>query len=140
MVGHGANNDGIEIIDIRNKDVLHTFEQSNQEGTSDVCVHCAMMALSSAAKQNTSCMAHSLCWGNMRSTSARAVTMSSCIFCVEAVLDLGWCMCPLLVAVEQGRWFLISAGVSPGMVASSSLRLSAPRSVADGREHMHWWM
>jgi hypothetical protein len=46
----------------------------------------------------------------------------------------------LLVAVEQGRWFLISAGVSPGMVASSSLRLSAPRSVADGGEHMHWWM
>ncbi len=26
------------------------------------------------------------------------------------------------------------------MVASSSLRWRAPRSVADGREHMHWWM
>ena len=26
------------------------------------------------------------------------------------------------------------------MLASSSLWLSAPRSVADGGEHMHWWM
>ncbi len=46
----------------------------------------------------------------------------------------------LSVAVEQGRWFLISAGVSPGMVVSSSLRLSALRSVADGGKHMNWWM
>ena len=26
------------------------------------------------------------------------------------------------------------------MVASSSLRWRAPRSVADGGEHMHWWI
>ncbi len=55
-------------------------------------------------------------------------------------MDLCRRMCPLLVAVEQGGWFLISAGVSLGMVASSSMRSSAPKSVADGGEHMHWWM
>ncbi len=27
-----------------------------------------------------------------------------------------------------------------GMVVSSSLRWRIPRSVADGGEHMHWWM
>ncbi len=59
---------------------------------------------------------------------------------MEAVLDLCRPMCPLSVAVEQGRWFLISAGVSPGMVVSSSLRSSALRSVADGGKHINWWM
>ncbi len=47
---------------------------------------------------------------------------------------------PLSVVVEQGRWFLISVGVRPGMVASPSLWLSALRSVTDGGEHMHWKM
>jgi len=49
-------------------------------------------------------------------------------------------MWPLLVAVDRGKWFLISVGMCPGMVTSSSLRWRAPRSVADGGEHMHWWM
>ena len=35
------NNDCIEIIDIRNKNVLHSFERANREGTGDVGVHCA---------------------------------------------------------------------------------------------------
>jgi hypothetical protein len=47
-------------------------------------------------------------------------------------------MCPLLVAVEWGKWCLINDGVRPGMAASSSLQLSAIRSAADGREHRHW--
>jgi hypothetical protein len=45
-------------------------------------------------------------------------------------------MCPLLVAVERGRWFFIDVVVRPGMVASSSLRSSARRSVDASREHM----
>ncbi len=49
-------------------------------------------------------------------------------------------MCPLLVAVERGRWFLINVVVRPRMVASSSLRSSARRSVDAGREHIIWWM
>ncbi len=49
-------------------------------------------------------------------------------------------MCPLLVAVECGRWFLINVVVRPGMVASSSVRSSAPRSVDASGKHMIWWM
>ncbi len=59
-----------------------------------------------------------------------------CMLHVEAVLV--WChrMCPLLVAAERSRWFLINVVVRPGMVASSSLRFSAQRSVNAGGEHM----
>ena len=39
--GNDANNDCIEIIDICNKHILHTFEQANKECTGDVSVHCA---------------------------------------------------------------------------------------------------
>ncbi len=46
-----------------------------------------VMALASAAKQNTSCIAQFFWAGKMRSTSARVAIMSDCIFCVEAVLD-----------------------------------------------------
>ncbi len=78
----------------------------------------------------------------MQSTSACAAIKSDCILHVEAVL--AWCqhMCPLSVAVECGRWFLINAIVrlGMGMVVSSSLRSSAWRSVDAGREHMIWWM
>jgi hypothetical protein len=72
----------------------------------------------------------------MQSTLAHTAIMLDCILCVEAVL--AWCkhMCPLLVVVESGRWFLINDGMRPGMVASSSLQSSAPRSVDAGREHM----
>ncbi len=39
--GHGVNNDCIEIIDIHSKNLLHTFERANREGTGDVGVYCA---------------------------------------------------------------------------------------------------
>jgi hypothetical protein len=74
----------------------------------------------------------------MRSTSARAVIMSDCMLCVEAVLAWCHCMCPLPVAEERSRWFLINVVVRLGMVASSSMRSSAQRSVAAGEEHMIW--
>ncbi len=45
----------------------------------------------------------------MQSTSAQAVIMSDCMLRVEAVLVQCRCMCPLLVAVEHGRWFLINS-------------------------------
>jgi hypothetical protein len=66
--------------------------------------------------------------------------MSDYMLHMEAVL--AWChhMCPLSVAVEHGRWFLIIVVVRPGMVASSSLRSSAWRSVYARGEHMIWWM
>ncbi len=66
--------------------------------------------------------------------------MSDCMLRVKAVLAWCCCMCPLSVALERGRWFLINVVVRPGMMASSSLRSSARRSVDAGGEHMIWWM
>jgi hypothetical protein len=66
--------------------------------------------------------------------------MSDCMLCMEAVLAWFCCMCPLLVAVERGRWFLINVVARPGMVGSSLLRSSARRSVDAGGEHMIWSM
>jgi hypothetical protein len=76
----------------------------------------------------------------MQSTLARAVIMSDCMLHVEAAFTWCHCMCPWLVAVERSRWFLIHVVVRLGMVASSSLRSSAQRSVDAGGEHMIWWM
>jgi hypothetical protein len=66
--------------------------------------------------------------------------MLDCILRMEVVLAWCWRMCPLLVAVEHGRCFLINAVVRPGMMLSSSLRSSARGRVDAGREHMIWWM
>ncbi len=76
----------------------------------------------------------------MQSTSAHAAIMSACMLRVKAALARWCCMCPLLVAVERGRGFFINVVVRPGMVASSSLRSSARRSVDADREHMIWWI
>jgi hypothetical protein len=38
---HGAHDDCIEIINICNEDILHTFERANRECTGDVSVHCS---------------------------------------------------------------------------------------------------
>ncbi len=38
---HGTNNDSIEIINICNKNILHTIERSHRECTGDVSVHCS---------------------------------------------------------------------------------------------------
>ncbi len=74
----------------------------------------------------------------MQLTLAHVAIMLDCILHMEAALAWCWCMWPLLVVVERGRWFLINAVVRPGMVASSSLRSSARRSVDAGGEHMIW--
>ena len=62
--------------------------------------------------------------------------MSDCILRMETVLAWCCCMCPLSIAVECGRWFLINVVVRLGMVASSSLRSRAQRSFDVGREQM----
>jgi hypothetical protein len=36
---HWADNDGVEVIDVHNKDVLHIFEGPDRESTSAVSVH-----------------------------------------------------------------------------------------------------
>ncbi len=68
----------------------------------------------------------------MQSTLAHAAIMLDCILRVEAVLAWCWHMCPLSVAGERGRWFLINAVVS--------LRSSAWKSVDAGEDYMIWWM
>jgi hypothetical protein len=35
-IRHWADNDGIEVIDVHNKDVLHIFEGPDRESTSEV--------------------------------------------------------------------------------------------------------
>ncbi len=141
MRGHGANNDCIETIEVCNKNGLHNFERANWEGTGDVGVHCTSDGIDDKFCE-TKHILHGtyFMWGEIQSTSACAATMLSCLFHVEAVLDLCWRMCPLLVAVEQFIWFLMSDGERPGMVASSSLWPGAPRSVADGGEYIYRWM
>ena len=39
MGRHYADIDGVEVIDVHNKDVLHIFEGPDRESTSEVCVH-----------------------------------------------------------------------------------------------------
>ncbi len=38
---HGANDDSVEIINICNENILHTFERVHRECTGDVSVHCS---------------------------------------------------------------------------------------------------
>ena len=130
-----------EVIEIHNKKYCILL---NQEQTGKALVMLVYMdpvlVSASVAKQNASCIRNISFGANMGSTLAHAATTLSCTFCVESVLDLWWHMCPLSVGVEQGRWIFINIGVRPGMVASSSLWSSAPSSVADGVEHIHWLM
>jgi hypothetical protein len=36
---HGPDNDCIKIVDVSNKHVLHTFEEADRDGASDVAIH-----------------------------------------------------------------------------------------------------
>ncbi len=65
-------------------------------------------------------------------TSLQAAMMSAWLLRVDAVFAHCHCMCPLSMAIDQGRWARISAVVSLGMVLSSALFSKACRSVVDG--------
>ncbi len=110
---HGLDDDCIKVVDVGNKHVLHTFEEADREGAGDVGIHGAHYGIGECG---------------------------ACMLRMEAVLARCCCMCHLLVAMECSRKFLINVVVRLGMVASSSLRSSARRSVDAGREHMIWWM
>jgi hypothetical protein len=133
---HGLDDDCIKTIDIINKHVLHTFEGTRGKAPVMLVYMVPVMALVSATKQNTSCMAQISLGGDMQSTLACTAIMLDCMLRVDAVLARCRRMWPLSVAVENGRWFLINVVVRPGIVASSSLRPSAWRSVDAGGEHM----
>jgi hypothetical protein len=137
---HGPDNHCIKVVDVGNKHILHTFDGADREGAGDVGIHGACYGIGERSKAEHILHSTDFLGGNMRSTLARVAIMSNCMLHVEAVLAWCCCMCPLLVAVEHCRWFLINVVVRPGMVASSSLRSSAQRIVDADREHMIWWM
>jgi hypothetical protein len=51
---HWLHDDGIKVVDVRDKDILHVLEGLNGESTSDVGVHLPSVASARAAKQNIS--------------------------------------------------------------------------------------
>ncbi len=80
---HWADDDGVEVIDVHNKDVLHIFEGPDRESTSEVCVHGTGCGIGKrAAKQNISWTAQALWVGNIRSTLAWARITSACLLLV----------------------------------------------------------
>ncbi len=48
--GHSTNKDGIEVINVCNKDVLHGFERADGERTWEVGVHCACVEVVKGSK------------------------------------------------------------------------------------------
>ncbi len=64
--------------------------------------------------------------------------MLAWLFWVDTVFAHCHRMCPLSVAVNQGRWARINAAVSPGMVLSSALFSRACRSVVAEGGQRHW--
>jgi hypothetical protein len=90
------------------------------------------------AKQNISWAAQALWVGNIQSTLTRAKITSACLLRIDSVLERWQRMWPLLVAVDQGRWAQMNAGISPGMVCSLVLLSRARRRVAAGGEHSSW--
>jgi hypothetical protein len=62
-----------------------------------------------------------------------------CIHVVQTPLQCHR-MWPLLVAVNGGRWCMISWGVRPRIVVSLELCTRAQRSVGVGGDHNAWWI
>jgi hypothetical protein len=54
---HGPNDDCIKVVNLENKHVLHTFEGADREGTGMLVYMVPLMASTSMAKQNISCIA-----------------------------------------------------------------------------------
>jgi hypothetical protein len=65
------DNDGIEIIDVCNKNVLHVLERSDREGAGEVYI-VPVLASASTVKENISCIAQVYLVGNIQSTLAHA--------------------------------------------------------------------
>jgi hypothetical protein len=64
--------------------MLHSFEQADREGASDIGIHGPSDDIGNRSKLNASYITQISCWGNMQSTLASAATMLSCTFCMEA--------------------------------------------------------
>jgi hypothetical protein len=105
----GLDDDCIKIVDVDNKHVLHTFEGADRKGTGDVSIHGACYGIGKRGKAEHILHSMDFLKGEHEKTLACDVIISDCTLHVEAVLAWYWQMCPLSVAVECGRWFLINA-------------------------------
>jgi hypothetical protein len=104
---HGPDDDCIEAIDVGNKHVLHTFEGSDQEGASDVCIHGARYGIGKCGKAEHILHSTYFLSGKHAINLGTRSIMLDCMLRGEAVLAWCHCMCPLSIAVECGRWFLL---------------------------------
>jgi hypothetical protein len=135
---HGPDNDCIKIVDVGNKHIFHNFERADREGTSDVGIHGAHYGIGKHSKAEH--ILHSTDFLRGKHAINLGMCGNNAGLRVEVVLAWCRCLCPLLVAVERGRLFLINVVMRPVIVVCSSLRFSAQRSVDAGGEHMIWCM
>ena len=134
------DNDSIQIIHIRDKHILHVPEGLDWEGPGEIAVHGTCVGIGQCCKAKH--ILHGTCLMYWEHAVHFGLGSGNCflqILC-GAVFARWWRICPLSVAVEQGKWVQIKVGVRPGMVMSSVLRSSAWSSVAVGGEHKIWWM
>ncbi len=137
---HGSDNDCIKVVDVGKKQVLHTFEGVDREGAGDVGIHGVCNCISKCGKAEH--ILHSADFLRVE----HAINLAMCGNNMGLHIACGGCIISVLLHVslvsngECSRWLLINVIVRLGMVASSSLRSSAWRSVDAGRDHMIWWM
>ncbi len=133
---HGPDNDCIKVVDVCNKHILHTFQGADWEGAGDIGIHGACYGIGERGKAE-----HILHSTNFL-RGKQAINLGTCKDNVGLHATCGGCIglvalhVPLVGSGEAREMVFIYVGVRPGMVASSSLRSSAQRSVDDGREHM----
>ncbi len=137
---HGLDNDCIKVVDVGNKHILHIFEGADQEGAGDVGIHGAYYGIGEHSKAEYILHSTDFLKGK------HAINLGTCGNNVSLHVTCGGCIGSVVLHVplvgSGGAWQMvfINVVVRPGMVASSSLRSSAQRSVDAGKEHMIWWM
>ncbi len=80
---HRADNDGVEVLNVRNKNVLHIIERMNRKRPSDIRVHGASRGIRKGGK-------------------AKHVVCRTCFVNREHVVDLGACQNNVWVVVASG--------------------------------------
>ncbi len=129
----------IKVVDIYNKHTLHTIGGADQEGAGDVSIHGARYGIGERGKAEHILHSTDFLRGK------HAINLDTCGDNVKLHVRCGGCIGLVslhvsLVGSGGARQMVFDVVVKPGMVASSSMRSSAQRSVDAGGEHMIWWM
>ena len=74
--GHGAYEDGVEVVNVCHKNVLHRLEGADGGGARKIGIHCTMVRSARAAKQKTSWVVHISSVGISSPTWRRALRMA----------------------------------------------------------------